>query len=128
MKKFRLIIAGNRFFDDYEFLCQKVDSLIKNIVKNHRMIIVSGACDGADSFGEKYAKEKGFDIVRMPANWSLYGKKAGPIRNKEMALVADGCVCFLPRDKKSKGTKDMIRNAKKEKILLRVIEYYEEMK
>lgn len=50
-----------------------------------------------------------------------HGKMAGPIRNLEMAKYADGLIAFW--DGKSRGTRDMITKAKKERLFLRVVDY-----
>lgn len=70
--------------------------------------------------GENYAKERGYGIKRFPADWSL-GKKAGPIRNAQMADYATHCICFW--DNKSRGTKSMIDLAKRKNLNLRVVSY-----
>lgn len=49
-----------------------------------------------------------------PADWDQFGKAAGPIRNKKMAVGgADLCLGFLwePGGRPSYGTRDMIRQA-----------------
>ena len=51
--------------------------------------------------------------------WDLYGKKAGYMRNEEMAKVADGAIIFW--DGESKGTKHMIDLCKKFKLKLRIV-------
>lgn len=59
--------------------------------------------------GEEYAREEGMAVARFPADWSRYGKMAGPRRNGEMARYAmkKGCngvlIAFLRAD--SRGTK-----------------------
>ena len=53
--------------------------------------------------------------------WDIYGKKAGYMRNEEMAKVADALVVFW--DGKSKGTKHMIDIGKKFKLKIRVIKF-----
>lgn len=118
----KVIIAGTRDFNNYELLKQKMDKILANRVKNNEeIIIISGTARGADKLGERYAREKGYKIERYPANWDKYGKRAGYIRNEQMAKVADACVCFW--DEQSKGTKHMIDLAKQYKLALRVINY-----
>ena len=53
--------------------------------------------------------------------WDKFGKRAGYIRNEEMAQYADACVCFW--DYQSKGTKHMINLAKAYSLKLRVVKY-----
>lgn len=115
----RLIVAGGREFNDYELLKEKLDNLLINNTDD--VEIVSGKARGADSLGEKYAKEKGYTVKEFPAKWNEYGKRAGYLRNEEMALYATHCVCFW--DGKSKGTKHMIDLAKKSNLNLRVVSY-----
>lgn len=105
----RVVIAGGRNYTDYNEAEAFVDRCLEKL-KGNEIIIVSGGCRGADTIGEKYAIKNGFRIERHPADWSKYGKSAGPIRNKAMAVVADLVICFW--DGKSKGTKSMIYYAK----------------
>lgn len=100
----KVIIAGSRDFNNYEHLKEKCDYWLNF----HSIInpeIVSGTANGADKLGEKYASERGYKVIKFPADWSL-GKKAGYLRNKEMAKVVDILICFW--DGKSKGTYHMI--------------------
>ena len=99
---FRVIIAGGRDFNDYPLLKQKCDSFLGNKSKECQVIIVSGTARGADQLGERYAVEKGFPILRFPADWLQYGKAAGPIRNRQMTDNADALIAFW--DGQSKGT------------------------
>jgi hypothetical protein len=116
----RVIIAGGRDFNDYELLKDKVDYILRNR-QDEDIEIVSGKARGADSLGEKYAKEKGYQIKEFPADWDTYKKRAGYIRNEEMANYASHCICFW--DGQSRGTKHMIDIAKREKLNIRVIRY-----
>lgn len=116
----KIIIAGSRTFKNYLFLKEKLDIIFVN-TKKEEIKIVSGTADGADKLGEKYAKENNIEIIQMPADWDKFGKKAGYIRNEEMAKIADACVVFW--DGNSKGSKHMIDLANKYKLKLRVIKY-----
>lgn len=118
VEKFRVIIAGGRDFDDFRFLCKKCMAKLQN---KQDVIIVSGTANGADKLGEKFANFMGYEIKQFPANWDEFGKRAGYLRNKEMAEYADALIAFW--DGKSKGTKHMIDLAK-EKNLKVVVYYY----
>lgn len=76
---------------------------------------------GADTCGERYAKEHRYKIRYFPADWDRYGTAAGPIRNEEMARNADALVAFW--DGKSSGTKSMIQLAQKYNLQTRVKKY-----
>jgi len=114
----KVIIAGSRDFDDYNLLYKNCN----NILSNQKEIeIVSGRARGADKLGEKYAKEKSLKLKLFPANWEKYGKKAGYLRNEEMAGYAKFLIVFW--DGVSKGTKNMINIAKEKGLEIRIIKY-----
>lgn len=71
--------------------------------------------------GERYARERGFQLRRFPADWEQHGKSAGHIRNAKMADNADALIAFW--DGESKGTKNMIDNARRKGLAVRVIQY-----
>jgi len=112
----KIIIAGSRSFSNYYLLKERLDQVKKAIGEFE---IVSGKAKGADSLGEQYAKENELPIKEFPAKWDEYGKKAGYLRNEEMAKYADSCIVFW--DGKSKGTEHMIDLANKYKLSLAVI-------
>jgi len=121
----KIIIAGGRHFNDYALLKKTVDEAItniKSILKGEVDIeIVSGGATGADSLGEKYATEHGYQIKRFPADWAKYGNAAGPIRNREMAAYSDCLICFW--NGYSRGTKNMLDEAKKKDLTIKLVMY-----
>ena len=56
-----------------------------------------------------------------PADWDKHGKAAGPIRNAEMAEVADALIAFW--DGQSRGTANMISLAKSKGLSVAVVRY-----
>jgi hypothetical protein len=111
MKEFRLVIAGSRGFNSMKVMTDICDWALKNkVAEGYSDTIVSGTARGADTMGEQYAASNGYTVHRMPADWNAYGKRAGYIRNREMALYAKetdgGCIVFW--DGMSPGTKHMI--------------------
>ena len=114
----RVVIAGSRNYNDYVEAKKYIDFCISSIRKEHTIIILSGGCRGADLLGESYAKENGMKIERFPANWNKYGKSAGVIRNRQMAVTCDYVICFW--DGASRGTKSMIELALKLKKRIKV--------
>ena len=114
----KVIIAGGRDFDDYTLLKRKCDELLKDVSD---IEIVSGAANGADRLGERYAKEKGYPVKQFPADWKRYGNSAGIKRNAEMANYAEMLIAFW--DGKSRGTKNMIDVATTKNFRVEVIKY-----
>ena len=91
------------------------------ITAGYSIVIVSGGCAGADLLGERYAKENGYSIDRYPAEWKKYGKKAGIMRNAVMADNADALITYW--DGISRGTKNMIDEARKKGLAVRIKRY-----
>lgn len=115
---FKVIIAGGRDFNNY----QKLKDFCSKILKDKTDIeIVSGKAKGADSLGEKFAKKNNYPIAEFPADWNKFGKKAGFIRNKDMAEYADALIAFW--NKESSGTKHIINIAKQNNLKIRIYYY-----
>lgn len=114
MKEIRIIIAGSRTFNDYKLLHKTMVDVIRDreFTECSNIRIISGTANGADKLGERYAREKYLNLTEMPAEWDKYGRKAGYIRNEQMAKFAteDDNIGVLVAfwDGKSKGTKHMI--------------------
>jgi hypothetical protein len=119
----RVIIAGGRYFNDYEMMKKRLDFFF-SLVKDDDLEgieIVSGKAQGADTLGERYARENGYPIKEFYAQWGQYGRRAGFLRNQEMAEYATHCICFW--DGESKGTKHMIDLAKSHGLGFRLVSY-----
>lgn len=116
--KVKVIIAGGRDFDNYDLLKSTCDYLLQYY---YDIEIVSGTAKGADSLGERYAKEKGYPIKQFPADWDARGKSAGYKRNSDMADYGNALIAFW--DGKSKGTKHMIDLANNKKITVKIQNY-----
>ncbi len=121
----RVIVAGSRGFNDYDLLRKEV---LKHIdIEKDNITIVSGTAMGADKLGERFAEEFNLKVTRMPANWNLYGKRAGYLRNTDMAVYASKCNGMLIAfwDGESKGTTHMIKLARQHKLEVHVVNYKE---
>ena len=116
----RVIIAGSRGFFDWRLLCKKVGTILKNIPQEE-IVIITGGANGADKLGKKYADLMGYRHEEYLADWTAHNRKAGVIRNREMAEEADALICFW--DGESRGSKDMISVAEKKGLKTRVIMY-----
>lgn len=88
----KVIIAGGR---DYQMRYRDWKILERYVpVGYNGDEIVSGCATGADEAGEEFADYHGIEISRFPADWRGLGKKAGPIRNEQMAKYADAVILF----------------------------------
>jgi hypothetical protein len=103
----RVIVSGSRDFDDENFVFAILDEIHQGKGIDE---IIHGGCRGADKIGEAWADLRGVYVKEFAADWNKYGKKAGPIRNRSMALRADLLVAFY-EGKCGKGTRDMVNAA-----------------
>ncbi len=115
-REFRVVVAGSRNFEDYERLSVELDKFLEG---KKNVTILSGTARGADRMGERYAAEHGLKLEPFPAEWGIYHKGAGPIRNMQMVQSADAVVAFW--DNESSGTRNIIDCARQENIPYKVI-------
>ena len=133
MKIIRIIIAGSREFNDYKLLekhCLNIFRELKSDGYNTNkdiIEIVSGGAKGADSLGEQFANTYGLKIKKFIPDWDGLGKRAGFVRNSDMAIYAkqdlELGVLIAYWNKSSKGTKHMIDLARKHGLRLFIIEF-----
>lgn len=65
---FFCLIVGSRTYDNYETFSKIVDKALSS-KQNQEIIIVSGGAKGADQMAERYAKEHGYHLIVMEADW-----------------------------------------------------------
>lgn len=111
----RTIIAGGRDFvptnDDWSILDTLKDSIPITEV-------ISGHAKGADSFGEAWADRNEIPLKIFLPDWDKYGKRAGFLRNIEMAKEADALVAFPG----GRGTAMMLKIAQEYGLKIEVIQ------
>jgi hypothetical protein len=99
-------VVGSRSFNDYELLKRTLDEYLGKV-----WVIVSGGAKGADSLGEKWARENNIKTCIYKADWAEHGKAAGMIRNVDIVKDSDLIIAFW--DGLSRGTEHSINLAKK---------------
>ena len=124
--KYNIIIAGSRNFTDYEIVKKSLKNFL--VLKNtsDKPTIICGMARGADMLGYRLAKEYKLPLKEFPADWNRFGKRAGHIRNEQMAKYAHeykNGVLLAFWDLKSKGTKSMIELAKKYNLEIHVFNF-----
>ena len=77
----RVLVCGGRDFGDTEFVYRVLDRL-----KACEQVdcIIEGDARGVDRIAGYWAKKNRIDLRLFPADWDTHGKRAGPIRNKQM--------------------------------------------
>ena len=119
----RVIIAGGRDFENYEYMCEILNDLFYNSTNFEKrdIKIISGMAKGADTLAIRYADEHNLTKILFPANWKSYPRIAGFLRNEDMLSIATHLITFW--DGKSSGTKHMIDIAQEKGIPIWVFNY-----
>ena len=123
----KLIIAGGRDFTDVPLAAWHFTAFVEELHPEATALvpciteIVSGTARGADKVGEEVAKAFGIPVKQFIPDWDGLGKRAGFVRNAEMAEYGDALLAFW--DKRSKGTKHMIDTATKKGLKVKVVYY-----
>jgi hypothetical protein len=101
-----VIVCGGRDYDDSERVYAALD---RAHAKRPIDMVLHGAARGADTLAGEWAKSRGIHVLPFPADWKLYGKRAGPARNAKMVRERpNGCIAFPG----GTGTADCIQRCK----------------
>ena len=110
----RVIVCGSRSWTDRGRIADRLFDLPPGST------IVHGAAKGADRIAHQEAEKLGHFVEPHPADWETHSKRAGIIRNEEMAaLGADLCIAFW--DGLSTGTAHMVDRAEAHGIELELV-------
>ena len=113
----RILCCGDRHWTQKDKVIKVLAALPLDTV------IIEGEAPGADSMARDVALSMGMVVERFPAQWTRYGRAAGPIRNQQMLDARpDKVIAFHADLEHSKGTKDMVRRARGAGIPVEVIE------
>lgn len=89
MTEFRVLVCGGRNYGSQDGqldrLRRTLDAALDAAQSVGKVaVIIHGNARGADLLADQYAREKSIRVLPFPADWNLYGRRAGPIRNKLM--------------------------------------------
>lgn len=123
----RVLVCGSRYWDEPFAIFAVLDGLLSRHQKESHspMVVIEGEAKGADRYARNWAEYHPWtvELEKYPADWDQYGKAAGHIRNKQM--LDEGkptlVVAFTDNLEESKGTKNMVTQAKKADIPVYVI-------
>lgn len=113
----RVLVCGGRDYDNTERVYETLNAAW---LLNRLDVVASGGATGADELAIQWAKQMQVPYQVWPAQWSLLGKAAGPIRNKQMLdEFQPTLVLAFPG---GKGTAHMVRIAKDAGVLVEEIQ------
>jgi hypothetical protein len=112
----RVLVCGARDWSDIGSIRRTLAALPPDTV------VIHGAARGADSLAGEAARELGLRVRAFPADWARYGKAAGPVRNRQMLVEGkpDRVLAFHADLAGSKGTADMVRQARAAGVAVRI--------
>lgn len=93
-----ILTTGSRDWDDPRTLRHAIfRALYETKTFFGDAALAHGDCPtGADALADEYAREVGMHVLKFPADWARYGKRAGFLRNAEMVDMApDICLAFI---------------------------------
>jgi hypothetical protein len=102
----RTIISGSRVLKEYRLVEEAVARSGFPIAA-----ILSGHARGVDRLGERYAQEHGIPCELWQPAWHVYGRRAGLIRNEDMAQNAHALIAVW--DGRSSDTRHLIGTARR---------------
>lgn len=112
------MVCGDRHWTDREAIREVLEKLWK---EGYRVLIEGGA-DGADKIAGEEGTDLAYVVIEVKANWKRHHNGAGPVRNAVMlTLNPDLVVAFHHDLANSKGTANMVKQARKAGVRLEVI-------
>lgn len=114
-----VLVTGSRNWPYPNIVTEALKALKANY-NGPGITLVHGDCPtGADRQANDIAEQLGFGIVRFPANWNLYGKAAGPIRNRLMVDtigLASKKICLAFIHENSRGAVETLQMIQKARL------------
>lgn len=103
-----VLVCGGRKFDDWGVFTREMVAASNRLGTIRR--ILHGGASGADTFARHLAKAWQLPAEEYAAEWSKYGRSAGPIRNQRM--LDEGKPDFVVAFPGGRGTADMVQRAR----------------
>jgi hypothetical protein len=118
----KLLVCGSRTVEGQEMAARMWAALDALDAECPVAEVVAGGARGADSIGAMWARERGYVLTVINADWDRHGKSAGFKRNLEMLdLEPDLVVAFVDKPlASSRGTAHTVETARARSIPTRV--------
>lgn len=103
----RIIVCGGRDYQNSAAVNARLDEIH---AKTPIEAVIHGNASGADRLGGIWANTRGVKCWPVSAQWSKFGRAAGPKRNQQMLGMGVSLVVAFPG---GRGTRDMVKRAEK---------------
>jgi hypothetical protein len=115
-----IAVVGSRKFPKPDLVKKELDEILKRAIKsNKRLHIITGGAAGVDTWAADWAIANQVMLTIIPAEWNLFGKKAGYVRNNDIWDRALAGIAFW--DGNSPGTQHSFQIAQRKGLKLKLI-------
>lgn len=104
----RALVCGGRDYSDHARLWQVLSHYHSE--SGGFSVLIMGVARGADTLAGEWAEWTGVPVLPFPADWKMFGRADGPMRNAVM--LRDGRPDVVIAFPGGSGTADMCRQAK----------------
>lgn len=129
---YRVLVFGSRTWARASLVYQELNLIAAHVPVSQIVVVHGDNPNGADLHADVWARLVGATPEPHPADWAKYGRRAGNIRNSEMAAEgADEALGFIytcraprckrPRPHDSHGSADMWAKAVAAGIPTRIV-------
>ncbi len=115
----RVLVCGGRGFDDWKILSGALSDIFHSMDDGDVLTVIQGGAKGADFLARVWAKDNLLPREEYQADWKIYGRAAGHIRNQRM--LDEGKPNLVLAFEGGTGTADMVRRAKAANIEVKEI-------
>lgn len=91
----RVLVTGSRIWEDRQQVYQDLSDINNDTGTAGSVTLIYGKAPGLDTMAAEIGEEFGWIMEGYAAEWDVYGKNAGPIRNQRMVdSGADLCLAY----------------------------------
>ncbi len=115
-----VLVTGDRHWTDRELIYNELFPYTKD-----ETYVIQGGASGADTIAQHICQDLTIPCLTYEANWLVYGRAVGPIRNKRILVEGKPNIVLAFHDdlQKSKGTRNMVNLAIKAGIPVKLVSH-----
>lgn len=119
---YRVCVTGGRDYDNVRVLEDELDDhMMAARACGKAMVLIVGDAFGTDKLAREWADSRGeIPVLRFEAQWARLGRKAGPIRNKQM--LEEGRPHIVVAFPGGRGTANCVKQARAMGIPVAVVD------
>lgn len=91
---FHLLVSGATSMRNEQLLTNKLDLWLRDKTEVPITLHIDERDKGPGALAAAYAEDRGYNVTRWPADWRVFSRHAGYLRNHAMLWNADACALF----------------------------------